>query len=228
MSSLREFFRDVVDFEESKPPRREVARLQMPRPDAGEAPNGEAPDGEAPNGRTPPADALADALIRPQLEPGVGGKREVLEATDDLLLDFVARIVIVNKTDVALSKADDKLEKPSRYQVPPPVLVPAHQSVPFTVLGKRKVVGSVDLVPDGGLNEKWLLEYSLEPPGLVPSGITSGTHTINSTRFTSAVEENKANSELRFILNQKGTPPAPESFVSRVIVRNDTDLVLRK
>jgi hypothetical protein len=216
MSSLRKFVLDLA-----APP----VQPETPGSDGGDDSGDSVRQAAA---RTPPA-APDDAQAGPVSDAsGDGANREVVKGKDDLLLDFAVRIVIVNKTDVILRNGGDKVER-DRYKIKPPPLIPARQSIPFIVLAKVVAVGNVTWIPDGGLGEKWALAYSFAPPvGLVTQKLST-SRTLNSARFTNEEDDsNTKNSELRFILIQKGPPPSPQSFLSRVTIVNDTDLVLQQ
>src|SRR6187397_614172 len=71
-------------------------------------------------------------------------------AANEQLLDFVCRVIVVNKTDIALRKVSDQLEPGfGRYQIRPPGGVPPHQEIAFTVLDKIRVKGTVTWAGDG-------------------------------------------------------------------------------
>jgi hypothetical protein len=216
MSSLRKFVLDLVG-----PP----VKPGIPGSNGGDD-NGDSVQ-QAP-AQTPPA-AADDGQVGPVSDAsGDGANRDVVKAKDDLLLEFECRIVIVNKTDVILRNGGDKVEQ-DRYKIRPPLLVPARQSAAFIVLSKTQAVGNVTWIPDGGLGEKWELAYSFAPPVGERQLKVVTSKNLNSARFTQAEDKsNNKNSELRFILQQKGPPPSPQSFLSRVTIVNDTDLVLQQ
>jgi hypothetical protein len=157
-----------------------------------------------------------------------GGVVSAGRVKDDQILDFVCRVTIVNETNTSLQLKSQQLDS-GHYQIRPPGTVPPRQALAFTVADKHLVGGTATYNPTDGQQADWIITYEF-----VPSFRPGGPHSKISvelnqspTRFADD-QEDDGDLGLRFTLKQLGPPPAPQSFVSRVLVVNDTSVVLQK
>ncbi len=154
-------------------------------------------------------------------------RQDLQTATDDdLLLEFVVRIVLVNRTDVVLTKFSDEPVQ-GRYLIKPPPSVPARQTSIYTIADKRQVSGTAVYIPaGGGPGAKWNLSFTISSKPGQQRKVTSSADLQNDLRFTH--KETESEPDMRFILENNGPAPVPQTFISRVVFNNDTDVLLRK
>lgn len=241
MSALRKFLREVLGVDKSQ-------EQKNPGP-SGTAKGGDANQELAESDEQAAAAAQAGAAVAlqalddgaaptppDQAQTGAVQARPAGATSDDLLvgkniqLEFVGRIVIVNRTGVILRNGGgDSVEPGTRFQTRPAKSIPPRQSNVFTVIGTSNAAGRVTWVPDGIQGAIWEIEYKVFPPGLLSPKLSTSVILNDNNRFTAEVDaSNSIRSELRFILRDQGPPPPPQSFVSHVIINNDTDVVLNR
>ncbi len=162
-----------------------------------------------------------------------GELRFILRENEPPPKTFVSRITLVNDTDLELRKEKDSdLLSAGVYETAPPPIIPRRQTLDFEVRSQgtqapndqQFVSGVVTYTPVGNEPERWNLSF-----GAATGLATKGDSDVKSDRLITD-KPRIDGTNFRFNLRGKGSPPppGPNSFVSKIFIKNSTKLVLQR
>jgi peptidoglycan hydrolase-like protein with peptidoglycan-binding domain len=144
--------------------------------------------------------------------------------------EFVSRVLVVNNTDVSLRKTPDgEIRAAGSFVKKPDDTIPPRTPMEFSIKSERtpidnnhRISAALIWAPEGAPGETWTMSF--ERSSEDKDG--RGQQDVKSPRFV-ADPIDATGKNFRFGLNGKGQPPQ-QGFVSRVVVRNNTDVTLQR